>query len=148
MSCPAVSQATLKALLSLLKAPPRPELKSPSHHCTHAGVEIRLCCGLVLAVGLCVLQSGSLLPGEVFGWSVLFSAFELSEYVLAPVKLSEAMGKAGKCHLSPCEVARGWGMKAAQLSKVGFRFLASHCGEHAHQGYCTASPSHACLCLH
>lgn len=101
MSCPALSQAKLKALLSLLKALPRPELKNPSHHCTHAGVEIGLCCGLVLAVGLCVLQSGSLLPGEAFGWSLLFSAFELSEYVLVPIKLSGTMGKAGKCPSFP-----------------------------------------------
>lgn len=39
-------------------------------------------------------------------------------------------------------------MKAAQLSKVCFRVLAFHRGEHAHQGCCTACPSRARLCLH
>lgn len=86
----------LKALLSLLKAAPSPKLKSPSHHCNHAGAEIGLCCGLVLAVGLCVFQSGSLLPGEVFGWSLLFSAFELSEVCLGPSQTLRENGEGWK----------------------------------------------------
>lgn len=97
MACPAVSQAKLKALLSLLKAAPSPELKSPSHHSTHAGVEIGLCCGLVLAVGLCVLRSGSLLPG----WSVLLSAFELSEVCFGPSETVRDYGESWKVSSFP-----------------------------------------------
>lgn len=98
-----MSQAKLKALLSLLKAALSPELKTPSHHCAHAGVEIGLCCGLVLAVGLSVLQSDSLLPGEAFGWSLLFSAFELSEVCLGPSQTVRENGEGWKVSSFPHE---------------------------------------------
>lgn len=100
MACPAVSQAKLKALLSVLKAAPSPELKSPSHHGAHAGVEIGLCYGSVLAVGLCVLRSGSLLPGEAF-WSVLLSAFELSEVCVGPSETVRDDGEGWKVSFFP-----------------------------------------------